>query len=111
MKPFTDVLAQLRYGKTVAELTEALAELVQGCAQTGKGGSLTLTIKIAPGKSGQVEISDTVSSKLPAFERATSLFFITPEGNLSRNDPRQAELPGIRKVFDSSRPCQPKETA
>jgi hypothetical protein len=101
MKPFTDTLAQLRYGKAAEELTEAMATLIAKCTETGGKGSITLKLSIAPGKSGQVEIVDTITSKLPEFTRSTSLFFVTPEGNLSRNDPRQGELPGVRRVVDA----------
>ena len=98
MKPFNQTIAELRRGKTVEELTDAMAELVAKCTETGKGGSLQLTIKIAPGKSGQLEITDSIKVSVPQFARESSLFFVTPEGNLSRNDPRQDELPGIRSA-------------
>jgi hypothetical protein len=98
MKPFMDTVNNLRHGKTAVELTEAMAALVKACYDTGKAGELTLRLRVAPGRSGQVEISDLVSTKLPTFERGTSLFFVTDDNNLSRNDPRQENLPGIRSV-------------
>ena len=98
MKPFTDTLAQLRYGTAAEELTEMMATLIAKCTETGKGGSITLKLSVSPGKSGQVEIVDSITTKLPEFSRSTSLFFVTPEGNLSRNDPRQGELPGVRAI-------------
>jgi hypothetical protein len=103
MRPFTQMVAELRRGRTGDELTEAMQALVHACKETGKTGALTLVIKVTPGKSGQVEITDAIKTNLPVFSRESSLFFVTDDGDLSRKDPRQEELPGLRGVEDETR--------
>lgn len=98
MRPFTDTLNALRFGTLNDDLTEALHELTERCANTGKAGSLTLSITLKPGKGGQIEVIDDVKVKLPKEEKGTTLMFATPEGNLQREDPRQLKLDGLRSV-------------
>ncbi len=97
-RPFTDTLAAMRFGELVDDLSTAMHELVDACSNTGKTGTLTLTIKIKPGKAGQMELVDEVKTKLPPPEKGTTLMFVTPEGNLTRTDPRQMLLEGLREV-------------
>lgn len=54
-RPFLDTLIALRFGKLHDELTEAPNELTNACTETGKGGTLTLSIKLKPGRAGQVD--------------------------------------------------------
>ena len=90
---FNATVAQLRNGQTQIEASELLNELVQACRKTNKVGELTLKIKIRPDNaSGQYFLEDQVSIKAPKSERGKTLFFGTPEGNLSRQDPNQKEL-------------------
>lgn len=97
-KPFNLFLPEMRFGETVAELTERMAELVAAVGNTNKVGSLTLTINLKPAGGGAIEITDEIRAKIPELPRGTSLFFATPEGNLQRNDPRQGEMDGLRSV-------------
>lgn len=92
MKPFTDTLNALRFGTLSEELTKKLHELTQSCTETGRAGSITLTLALKPGKGGQVEVFDDVKVKLPKEERGSSIMFATVEGNLQREDPRQKKL-------------------
>ena len=98
MRLFTDVLNQLRFGTLTDELTKSLHELVGKVTETGRAGELRLTIKLKPGKAGQVEVSDDITVKAPKPERGTSIMFATPEGNLQREDPRQMSIEGLRSV-------------
>lgn len=102
-KPFNLFLPEMRFGETVNELTEKMAELVAAVGNTNKGGSLTLTIKLKPAGCGAIEITDEIKARIPELPRGTSLFFATPKGNLQRNDPRQGELDGLRSVEQSGR--------
>lgn len=97
-KPFTDTLVALRFGTLNDDLSEALNELVTKCDATGKGGELKLTIKLKPGKGGQIEVFDDIQVKAPKEERGSSIMFATPEGNLIREDPRQLSIDGLRTV-------------
>jgi hypothetical protein len=104
IRPFTDLLRDLRYGETLDELSAALNELVQQCVLSNKPGELRLTLKLKPTKSGAFEITDAITLAGPKPERGSSLLFATPENNLTRNNPRQQNL-DLRTVdIDTSAP-------
>jgi hypothetical protein len=101
VRPFIDFLRDQRGGETQEELARKLNELVAAVERVGKRGSLTLTIEVAPISkelAGQLLVSDSVTLKLPQPKRGATMFFSTPENNLSRRDPRQIELPGLKAV-------------
>lgn len=105
-KPFAAFLQEQRRGGLHAELTDKLAELVQVCAELGKGGSLTLKISLKPNADGStMTVSDDVSVKAPEPERGAAIFFADDAGNLSRHDPRQLEIP-VREVPLMGMPVQ-----
>lgn len=105
IRPAVDTLREIRRGEMLDELAEHLAALVLACDRTGKPGALTVTLKLKPGRSGQVEIDDDIAVKAPKLSKGTTLMFGTPEGNLQREDPRQQQLPGLRQV--SGAPAEP----
>lgn len=111
MKPFIDTLNALRYGQLHQELTDRLHELTQACSETGKVGELTLKIKMKPGKAGQMEIIDELKTKLPEFERGSTILFTTPEGVLQREDPRQLKLEGLRVIDQDTGEIKEVKTA
>jgi hypothetical protein len=90
---FPQVLDTLRFGILSEELTAQLSTLTQKCAATGRAGTLTLKLQLKPGKGGQIEIFDELAVKEPKQERGSTLMFSTPDGALTRNDPRQINLP------------------
>ncbi len=95
---FVYTLNQLRYGAVADELSERLAECVQRAGETGKQAKLTLTLTIKPsGGQGQYEIRDQIKTVLPELDKGLTLMFGTPEGDLTREDPRQQKLE-LRKV-------------
>lgn len=111
MRPALDVLAELRRGRLSQELTEALGELVQSCQQTGKKGSLTLTLTVDPKKVGdhetpRIEVTDQIGVKQPRKSVHPSTFFLTDDGVPVRRDPNQDEFPSLREV-----PTDPADTA
>lgn len=95
--PFPDVLTQLRKGAAVDEFTAALAELVQAVTYTGKKGTLTLKLNVAPSKTDDsaVEVVDDLAVKVPKPPQKTSLFFADDSGSLTRTDPRQGRIEGL----------------
>lgn len=97
-RSYTDTIQVLRFGTLSDELTDALQSLTNKCSDTGRAGTITLTLALKPGKGGQIEVFDDLKVKLPKEERGSSLMFATPDGNLQREDPRQHELPGLRRV-------------
>lgn len=93
MADFSQTLSDIYNGGLLDDLSERLTQVVKASEQTGKTGSITLTLKIkTQGSSGQVEIKPVIKSVVPEFENGTALMFITPEGNLQLNDPRQKKL-------------------
>jgi hypothetical protein len=103
---FLHTLSHLRYGPTQSELSEELHNAVRSAIDTGKIAGITLILKIKPEANGtQVFITDEIKSKIPKFTREQTILFPTPEGNLIREDPRQAMIPGIRSI-EPDRPEQ-----
>lgn len=92
-RPFTDVIGEIDRGRLFDELTERLAEVVDGVRLTQKAGELTLKLKISPNGEDAVAIADEVKVKLPEPNKPKSLFFIGKGNALSRRDPRQQDLP------------------
>jgi hypothetical protein len=96
---FTDIIAELARGEVVADLSGDLNDLVAAVKLTGKKGSLTFTldVKELSAEDGTVGITAKIKVTLPKAGRGESLFFVTEDHNLSRRDPRQAEL-GLHEV-------------
>lgn len=108
-KPFADFLAQ--QGRAHEELTEGLHEVIAAVKDTGKAGSVTLVIKVDPDKkaSGIFRISDQVTIKTPQHDRGTRIYFADKAGNLTRSNPDQPELEGLRDVSAPASPIHLKE--
>lgn len=98
-RPFIDTLRDIEAGGLLDELSETQHRLIDAIRLTGKGGELTIKLAYKPDGNGQMTIKADVKAKEPAISRGTSLFFLTPEGNLTRRDPRQQDLP-LRTVND-----------
>lgn len=103
IKPFADWLALQRKGTLAAELAEGLADLNRAVVETGKAGTLTLTIAVkSNGDDVSVTITDKVAVKLPEADRGKSIFFVDEHGNAERSQqvlnvepsPRLVGLPG-----------------
>lgn len=91
-RPFIDTLRQIEAGFLLEDLAEKQRELVEAIQHTGKKGTLTITLSYVPEGQGQLSIAADLKVKAPQMARGRSLFFITPDANLDRNDPRQQEL-------------------
>lgn len=94
-RPFDQTLRELGEGATNHELGETLQRLIDRVQDTGKGGTLTLTLGVAFNGQGRIEVKDSVTVKLPEHARPTTSFFIDKDGNPSRRDPNQPEIPGV----------------
>lgn len=91
---FTDLVRDLRHGQTLEELSEELSDLQDRCKQTGKVGSITLTIKLKPekGMDGMFGVIDEIKSKKPQFDRGATIFYEHADMQLRREDPRQVKM-------------------
>jgi hypothetical protein len=93
---FHETIVQINNGATVAEMSEALQQVVAAVRQTGKSGSITLTLKVAPAAKNSTDVlmvESQVKTKLPEPERGMTIFYATDQNTLVRNDPKQQRLP------------------
>ena len=104
-RPFMDFLRQQRNGVTHDELSDALQNLVAAVAEEGKGGALTFTITVKPAESGDgaMLVTDDIKVRPPKRSKSASIFFVSPENNLVREDPRQTTL-ALREIGAGAEP-------
>lgn len=113
MKSFTLFLNELNDGSTHAALTAGMKELLQTVQSTGRSGALTLKIKVAPAVKGtkgdvdKITITAEHSLTLPKPEHPVDFFWLTEDGETSRQHPRQQSL-ALRDV-DSQPPVSFKQ--
>lgn len=100
IRPFASWLQEQSGGKTHDELSEALHDLVARVRDTGKKGTVSLTVSVSTMK-GDLDVlvvTDEIKLRLPEHDRKPSLFYRDDHGNLSRKDPNQLEFEGLREV-------------
>jgi hypothetical protein len=103
VRPFAEFLHKHNYGITHDQMSKGLHDLLESVKEVGKPGSVTLSINVKPigkGDERQVMVGAVVKVKSPESRAAEQFYWLDDEGNLSRNDPRQPELP----LQDVSRP-------
>lgn len=100
IRPFAELLTTLDHGAAHAEASRALHDLVQAVLATGKAGTMTIAVGLKPlkGSTDQLIVAAQVTAKPPKSEPASAVFFADDAGNLTRNDPRQLQLDGLRVV-------------
>lgn len=105
VRPFAAVLQEIRKGNLHAELSLAVQEVVRAVKDTNKAGSVTLTLQIKPLKDNPdvLTVLDDVKVKRPVETRKPSIYFGDDEGNLTRSDPRQDPIPGVRLAGTNER--------
>lgn len=96
-KPFAMVLQEMRKGGLHTELGDELAALVLQCQETGKKGSLTITLNVDPGDDGVMVVDDKITVKAPRHDTGKSIFWADEGGNLVRENPNQLGF-GLRGV-------------
>ncbi len=95
-RPFAATLQEIGNGALATDLADQLQALTQAVQETGKKGTLALTITVAPIKPGQADtlvVTGEVKAKPPVGENPSAVFFPDAEGNLRRDDPNQPTLP------------------
>lgn len=99
-RPFSDWLREQGRGRLHEELSIALQDLVVAVEETGKKGSLVLTINVSKMKnvSKALAVTDVVNLKAPALDRPAQIFFPDRDGNLRRDDPDQLSFDSLREV-------------
>lgn len=93
--PFSQQLNFLNRGSIDVELTEELAKVVQAVRETGRSGSITLTISVQmlnKRNEDTMRLIPDIKSKLPKLERGETIMFSTADGDLLREDPVQMAM-------------------
>ncbi|MFC3980201.1 hypothetical protein [Streptosporangium jomthongense] len=111
VRPFADVLRDIRNGQVSDEAAAAMQQLVAAVREHGKKGTVTLTLTVEPmkGNEAALMVVGEVTVKAPKAPPRAAVFFADTAGNLLRDDPRQAAIPGLR-VLDKTTD-QPKDIA
>lgn len=96
---FLGTLVVLNRGKTVIDCSRELQNVLDAVIETRKKGSLTIKLDITPegfdrgtGRTNQVDIDPSISSKIPRHDQTPSVFFVTEDNKLTRDDPAQTAL-------------------
>lgn len=90
-----EVIQMVNKGRSYAELSDSLKEVVRMVRDTGKQGTLTYTLKIAPVKGSdgeQIQIEDDIKVKLPKPSRRMSFWFTDAGGGMHRSPVNQMLL-------------------
>jgi len=100
VKPFGLYLKTTNRGRTEADLSDKMHELIEQVLETGKKGTLTLTVTVDADDADarRLILTEKVVSKLPQPDPRKSIFFADDTGNLTRNDPSQLAFDGIAVV-------------
>ncbi|AYG02396.1 hypothetical protein [Gryllotalpicola protaetiae] len=90
---FAAFLASTRPG-TDRELHEELTKLVAAVEDTGKAGTLTLTVVLKPldGAGTALMVNDEIKAKRPTRTRDASIAYVDTDHTLSRRDPSAMPL-------------------
>lgn len=99
---FMDLIREHRRGLTHNDLTDKMREVLAAVAEEDKAGKLQVTFTFAPRAKGEgIDVAVTIDAKPPKSEPATSIFYLTPNNDLTRADPRQADM-DLREVAPAS---------
>ena len=115
MKSFAHLLNEINEGSTHAALTQDMADLLRTVQTTGRAGKLTITLKVAPavrntsgGDIDRINLTVDRTLALPKPETPTDFFYLTEDGETTRNHPKQQTLE-LREVTSTTQPAQFKE--
>ncbi len=103
MTDLLSVLMDMRNGQVAADVSQKFCEVLKAVIDTGGKGELTIKLNIAPSKMGmggaviEVETKHECKMKKPELEIGRSFFFVTKEGDLTRDDPAQTAMFELRQ--------------
>jgi hypothetical protein len=98
---FLSMLQNYNDGQCISDLSAEARKVVEAVMMTGKPGSVSLKLTFKPASSGAAAalvITDSVTSKLPKVHERNGIFFVDPDMNLHRDNPKQMKL--ALKVVD-----------
>jgi hypothetical protein len=90
-------ICELNRGNFAIECGRKLQELSDAIIDTGGKGRLVITLDVTPsglkkGRINQFEVRPEVKITKPQHDQGSSIFFVTPDGKLTRDDPDQMDL-------------------
>lgn len=92
-RPITDTLRKIGRGAWLDAVSQALADMVKQVEDTGKPGTLNMSIKVSKaGRAGALVVEGKHEVKVPKPAAEDALLWATPDGNLVDSDPSQAQL-------------------
>jgi len=100
---FAVLIQQVDEGSLHAELSTAMQELAVRLNEHANRfhrdakGEMTLTLGMSVDAKGVVALTGSVKTKLPKAPKVSSQFWLTTEGNLTLENPRQQKL-ALREV-------------
>ncbi|MBW3663542.1 MAG: hypothetical protein KY469_10620 [Actinobacteria bacterium] len=101
VRPFVELIRDLRKGLTHDELSEVLADVVTAVEEHRKPGKVVFTIAIDPiPKSDALAIVDSIKATVPEPDRDATLMF-ADKGRLTRHNPRQLSIDDGLRVVDT----------
>jgi len=89
------ILEAHKQGRLLTDISVALKQVTAAVQLTGKGGTVTVTMKIAPASKGDVGtlvFLPRVKAQVPETEIPGSIFYADADFNLVRDDPNQTRL-------------------
>lgn len=94
MAEFAETVSTMRGGAADRAASHALKKLVEAVRATGKGGSVSLKIQIAPLKDGdgELEVKAKIGLTLPAEDIKSAIYYADDDNKLIRTDPRQMSM-------------------
>lgn len=90
------LLDNAAHGAARTRVNEKLAEFIEAVEATGKGGSLTITIKLER-KDRFCAVGVECKGKIPEEDIPAGIFFLA-KGQLHVNDPQQMSFDGVRSI-------------
>jgi len=99
-KPISETIRMFQGGDFNHKAGELLAGILRGVEDTGKSGRLTITLDVKA-NNGAVSVLAKVTDKTPEKLPDADLYWTTPDGNLSVQNPAQRAL-DLRNVEPST---------
>lgn len=98
MTDLIQTLIEMRNGEVAMDCNRKFNELLAAVFGTASKGKITITVQVAPSKLAmggavvEVETTHECTIKKPEMAIGRSLFFVTQDGTLTRDDPAQAAM-------------------
>lgn len=98
------LIQELRANDAATELADELQDLIRKVVETGKGGSISLTLSVKPAGGGRVWVEDAIVSRPPKPVKESTLFFILDDYSLSRKSPHQVAMSLVDDIKEIDTP-------